>query len=99
MGYETLKYVRQVNLINMTMKSNVNFFKDSVQICIVVVCGVHLPWLGWMDYNNTVRLLLNLPRWCSVSDMFRLTSVPSFSVIMRRHKYSLLNQVICLLVL
>ena len=43
-------------------------------------------------YNNTFRLLLNLPRWCSASGMFSLTSVPSFSAIMRRHKYSLLNR-------
>ena len=57
MGYETLKYVRQVNLINMTMKSNVNFFKDSVQICIVVVCGVHLPWLGWIDSELLITIL------------------------------------------
>ena len=50
-------------------------------------------------YNNTFRLLLNLPRLCSVSGMFSLTGVQSFRAIIRRHKYSLLNQVICLLVL
>ena len=52
------------------MKSNVNFFKHTVQICIVVVYGVQLP------------LLLNLPRWCSSSGMFSLIGVPSFSAIM-----------------
>ena len=64
------------------MKSNVNFFKHTVQICIVVVNGVQLP------------LLLNLPRWCSASRMFSLIGVPSFSVIMRRHKCSLLNRLL-----
>lgn len=46
-----------------------------------------------VQYNNTFRVLLGLPRFCSASGMFADANIDSFSAIMRKRCASLLSRV------
>ena len=43
--------------------------------------------------NNSFRMVIKLPRYCSASTMFVLSSVPSFDAVLRRQRFSLQSNV------
>ena len=46
-------------------------------------------------YNNSFRILFQLPRFCSASAMFAMNSVLSFDALCRKQIFSFKNRVIC----
>jgi exonuclease III len=43
-------------------------------------------------YNNSFRILLGLPKYCSASQMFTLCDVQTFDTVLRKQRYSLLSR-------
>ena len=44
-------------------------------------------------YNDALRLLLQVPRWTSASQLFVDRRLPAFQALMRKHAFSLLNAI------
>ena len=44
-------------------------------------------------YNDALRLLMQVPRWTSASQLFADYRLPAFEALLRRHKFSLLNAI------
>ena len=45
-------------------------------------------------YNNSLRFLFNLDRFCSASEMFVCRNIPSFNEIIRKNQYSFKNNIL-----
>ena len=43
-------------------------------------------------YNNSFRMIMQLPKFCSASEMFTFSNVPGFNAVLRRQRFSLLNR-------
>ena len=46
-----------------------------------------------VSYNNSFRILLKLPKFCSASEMFVYSDVPNFETLLRKHRYSLMTRI------
>ena len=46
-------------------------------------------------YNNSLRMILGIPRYCSASEMFAYTNVPSSQCVIRLNIYSFMRRIQC----
>ena len=46
-----------------------------------------------VSYNNSFRILLKLPKFCSASEMFVYSDVPNFETLLRKQRYSLMTRI------
>ena len=80
-----------------TTPVKVSLFKAYCQSFYTCSLWVNFTQKAYSDlrvqYNNTFRVLLGLPRFCSASGMFADANVDSFSAIMRKRCGSLLRRV------
>ena len=46
-------------------------------------------------YNDSLRMVLGIPRYCSASEMFAYTNVPSCQCVIRLNIYSFMRRIQC----
>ena len=47
-------------------------------------------------YNDSLRMVLRIPRYCSASEMFAYTNVPSCQCVIRLHIYCFMERIQCM---
>ncbi len=78
------------------------FLKHTVHACILLNYGVHCTCLSRtmnrlkVAYNDSLRMVLGIPRYCSASEMFAYTNVPSCQCVIRLNIYSFVKRIQCM---
>ena len=52
--------------------------------------------LNEVAYNDSLRMVLGIPRYCSASDMFAYTNVPSCQCVIRLNIYTFMKRIQCM---
>ena len=103
---DMLKQIRSLYCRANMLNKKFGLCSDSVKILLYkLFCANFYCGSLWCDftqsvynkirvsYNNSFRILLKLPKFCSASEMFVYSDIPNFEALLCKHRYSLMTRI------